>query len=275
MLRGRASSHEKTAADGRLSGESAPTSRFPAPMYVSNRIARWVLIISMVVAMMPAEEADGNAQQRLYDIVEGHGVIPSSLHSTGDGGRPGEEGHSSGAGSPWPKATGKAEWLTHFVEQHSLHSVIEFGCGDGDVLSQWRPPCYHGYDISHTTIAHNRGKFKRANCTFSVLGPLKSARRTADLTLSMEVLQNLVDRAQYDAHLRKLFHASRRWVAIFSNHTSRHIGGPHTGSRRLTDDVALYDDFEEVREAAQGLWHVFRRTRSRSAVLPRVLARLS
>ena len=63
------------------------------------------------------------------------------------------KGGSSGVGSYGRFAEFKAEVLNRFVATHSVQSVIEFGCGDGNQLALASYPWYLGYDVSATAVA--------------------------------------------------------------------------------------------------------------------------
>ena len=52
------------------------------------------------------------------------------------------QGGTSGAGSYGKYAEFKADILNRFVQENSVRSVIEFGCGDGNQLSLARYPSY-------------------------------------------------------------------------------------------------------------------------------------
>ena len=54
------------------------------------------------------------------------------------------QGGNSGVGSCGKFAEFKAELLNRFVAQHGVHTVIEFGCGDGNQLSLARISSLHG-----------------------------------------------------------------------------------------------------------------------------------
>ena len=54
-------------------------------------------------------------------------------------------GRSFGVGSYSKFAKFKAEILNSFVEKHSVKSVIEFGCGDGNQLNLGQLSQVHGF----------------------------------------------------------------------------------------------------------------------------------
>ncbi len=80
-------------------------------------------------------------------------------------------GGSSGQGSYGRLAEFKAEVINNFVMERGVHSVIEFGCGDGNQLQLAKYPVYVGLDVSEKAVAMCKEKFnndtsKLFPCTF-------------------------------------------------------------------------------------------------------------
>ena len=186
-------------------------------------------------------------------------------------------GGHSGAGSRGGAAKAKAAWLATFARSNNVRSIVEFGCGDGFVLRLWwsalapAPPRYHGFDLSPSVVRMNQKKWvSTGNVTFSVLRPLErpAVDKHGELTLSMEVLQHIVDQGQYEAYLDKLFATSARFVAIYGANINRRHEAVHMKLRRFTDDVEsgcagrctstrAFEPLRTARDSAH--WHVFRR----------------
>ena len=127
-------------------------------------------------------------------------------------------GGSSGDGSVGKFAVFKAEVLNDFVERHGVHSVIEFGSGDGQQLALARYPRYLGVDVSIEAVKLCQAKFARDDSkTFVTLAEYGGQR--ADLTLSLDVIYHLVEDTVFDDYMQRLFAASDRWVIVYaSNH---------------------------------------------------------
>jgi SAM-dependent methyltransferase len=132
------------------------------------------------------------------------------------------KGGNSGSGSYGRLAEFKAEIINRFVADHDLRSVIEFGCGDGHQLSLAHYPQYTGLDVSAAAIAQC-GQFYAGdpsksfflystNAFFDRAGVLK-----ADLALSLDVIFHLVEEEVYQAYMRHLFAAARRFVIVYSS----------------------------------------------------------
>jgi hypothetical protein len=126
------------------------------------------------------------------------------------------DGGDSGSGSRARLAAFKAEVINGFVEEHSVESVIEFGCGDGNQLSLARYPRYLGFDISRAAIARCK-KLYRNDPTKSFALLRDYAGQHADLTLSLDVIFHLVEDAVFEGHMRGLFGAADRYVIVYSS----------------------------------------------------------
>ncbi len=61
-------------------------------------------------------------------------------------------GGNSGIGSYGRLAEFKAEIINNFVADYEIHTVIEWGCGDGNQLSLAQYPQYIGFDVSLKSV---------------------------------------------------------------------------------------------------------------------------
>lgn len=151
-------------------------------------------------------------------------------------------GGDSGAGSSGKLAAYKAEIVNHFVQEHDIQSVVEFGCGDGQQLLLANYPSYFGLDISKTTVERCRVLFaKDPSKRFEIYRPetFNPADFQADVAISLEVIFHLTEENIYQKYLQHLFASARRWVVIFSSDEADATGGifPHFKPRRFTPDV--------------------------------------
>jgi SAM-dependent methyltransferase len=153
-------------------------------------------------------------------------------------------GGTSGLGSFGAYARLKAEIVNGFVERHSVTSVIEFGCGDGNQLALMRYPSYTGLDVSSAAIARCREQFARDDAKrFFLYEPLTRHRDGvpyhADLALSLDVIYHLVEDEVFERYLAHLFAAAKKYVIIFSSDTDENPGyaGPHLKHRKFSRTV--------------------------------------
>ncbi|WP_424832381.1 methyltransferase domain-containing protein [Ruegeria sp.] len=148
-------------------------------------------------------------------------------------------GRNSGAGSYGRLADFKAEVLNDFVARNFIHSVIEFGSGDGSQLSLAKYPEYLGVDVSQTAVDACRGKFSR-DTTKTFVNSADFSDRKADLTLSLDVIYHLVEDDVFANYMETLFDASSRFVIIYSSNKDEIHTQKHVRHRCFTDWVAAH-----------------------------------
>jgi hypothetical protein len=154
------------------------------------------------------------------------------------------EGGTSGAGSYGELGTAKAEFLNAFVHERDLHSVIEFGCGDGHQLSLANYPSYIGLDVSRTAVQMCQRQFANdpTKSFFLYDGSCFTDRFglfTAELALSLDVIFHLVEDQIFESYMTHLFAAARRFVVIYSTNALIHDNGPHVWHREFTKWVEV------------------------------------
>jgi methyltransferase family protein len=145
-------------------------------------------------------------------------------------------GETSGSGSYSRLARFKATVLNEIVADRAVQTVIELGCGDGAQLEIARYPKYLGVDVSSAAVAFCKKKFAGDETkSFVVLDEFRDRQRTADLALSLDVIYHLVEDEVFAAHLRDLFAASTRYVAIYSSNSDKIFDpAPHVRHREFT-----------------------------------------
>jgi SAM-dependent methyltransferase len=156
-------------------------------------------------------------------------------------------GGDSGEGSRGAHAEFKAEVLNRLVAEHRMESVVEFGCGDGQQLALAAYPRYLGFDVSPTTLRRTIARFADdPSKSFALYDPECFADRaglvTADLSVSLDVIYHLVEDRVYELHLKHVFAAARRRVALFtSDADDPSLSGtfaPHVRHRPVVRDIA-------------------------------------
>jgi hypothetical protein len=147
-----------------------------------------------------------------------------------------QSGGNSGRGSCDQLAEFKAEVLNTFVKEHSIESVIEFGCGDGNQLLLAQYPSYLGYDVSRTAIDQCRQMFgDDPTKSFHLMDDYSGER--AAMSMSLDVVYHLVEDAVFSAYMERLFDAARRFVVIYSSNyeSPPSRAARHVRHRRFTD----------------------------------------
>lgn len=150
-------------------------------------------------------------------------------------------GGNSGSGSYNRLAEFKADIINGFIKQYDIMAAIEFGCGDGNVLSLIHYPKYIGLDVSKTAIMSCIRKFTEDKSkSFLLYDPLcfqdNCKLFSAELTLSLDVIFHLVEDQIYYKYMNDLFSASEKYVIIYSsNFEEKHIH--HMRQRKFTSWV--------------------------------------
>jgi SAM-dependent methyltransferase len=144
-------------------------------------------------------------------------------------------GGNSGAGSYGRLAGFKAAFINAFIADNRVTSVIDLGCGDGNLLSMLHAPGYTGVDVSATTLARCAARFPDHRFVpFHALNTVPPA----DLVLSIDVIFHLIEDAAFTGYMRALFAQADRFVLIYASNLDRSWPSPHVRHRRFSDHVA-------------------------------------
>jgi SAM-dependent methyltransferase len=143
-------------------------------------------------------------------------------------------GGTSGDGSYGKLAKYKAEVLNKFVDDHHIHTVLEFGCGDGHQLSLAKYPIYKGIDISDTAIQLCKQKFDK---DLSKVFLTQHDETKAELVLSLDVLFHVIDYKEWQRYINRLFLCATKFVIIYSCDEEFKGGAPHFKPRKFTNYI--------------------------------------
>lgn len=154
------------------------------------------------------------------------------------------DGRTSGAGSEGDEGAYKAAYVERFIIDNDVDSVIDWGCGDGQVLAliELNGARYTGIDVSDTIVKRMRERFPDRR----FLSPTDAHHRWShELGLSMDVLFHLPDDADYFRYLDQLFGSSTRFVVIYSTNYAGGRTARHVFRREFTPDIAeRFPDWE-------------------------------
>lgn len=139
-------------------------------------------------------------------------------------------GKGSGKGSTGPLLAWKADRINRAVQDLGVTSVLDIGCGDGQLASRLRVPDYLGVDLAPAAVGMARRAARPKK--FQKLDETVEPR---DLHLSVDVMFHLVDDADYRSHLDLLFSAHRYVIVHATDFDAP--GRPHVLHRHWTDDV--------------------------------------
>jgi cyclopropane fatty-acyl-phospholipid synthase-like methyltransferase len=159
------------------------------------------------------------------------------------------EGRSSGAGSEGDEGAYKAEYVSKFIADHDVKTVVDWGCGDGQVLELVELPAqtqYIGVDVSPLIVAKMREKFAGPRYLFHTPEAFATGTRTHfDLALSLDVLFHFPDDVDYFSYLLHLFGSAEKYVMIYSTNYAGGRTARHVFRREFTPDIAeRFPDWE-------------------------------
>ncbi len=122
----------------------------------------------------------------------------------------------SGSGSTGENAKFKAQVVNDFVNKYGIEGIIELGCGDGKQLALMAYPDYTGFDISKVAVDMCKDRFvSDESKSFWVMDDF--GHSMAELTVSLDVLQHIVDIVDWKVYMSRLFDISNRFVIIYSS----------------------------------------------------------
>lgn len=144
-------------------------------------------------------------------------------------------GGTSGAGSYGRLARFKADFINALITRHGIRSIVDFGCGDGNLLSQLEVTDYLGVDVSATTLARCSAMFPQHRfMSFDALDTAVSA----ELAMSIDVVFHLTEDETFAAYMRALFSHATRFVLVYASNFEMAWPAPHVRHRRFSDHVA-------------------------------------
>lgn len=153
------------------------------------------------------------------------------------------DGRTSGAGSEGDEGAYKAAYLSKFIADHDVKTVVDWGCGDGQVLEQveLHDAQYIGVDISPLMVARMRNDpaFPEPRYLFHTVESYSTGTRTQfELAVSMDVLFHFPDDHDYGDYLLRLFMTAEKYVMIYSTNYAGGRTARHVYRREFTRDIA-------------------------------------
>ncbi|MDR3539193.1 MAG: class I SAM-dependent methyltransferase [Acetobacteraceae bacterium] len=143
-------------------------------------------------------------------------------------------GGTSGAGSYGRLARFKADFINNFVRRHAIASVLDLGCGDGNLLSLLQVPDYTGIDVSPTSLAGCAARFPAHRfLSFDAIETVPAA----ELALSIDVVFHLIEDAVFVQYMHALFAHATRFVLVYASNVDHPWPSPHVRHRRFSDHV--------------------------------------
>jgi SAM-dependent methyltransferase len=151
------------------------------------------------------------------------------------------DGRTSGAGSEGEEGAYKAAYLSDFITEHDVKTVVDWGCGDGQVLElvELHGAQYIGVDVSPLIVAKMREKFTGPRYLFHTPEAFATGTRTRfDLALSFDVLFHFPSDFDYFTYLLNLFDSAEKYVIVYSTNYAGGRTARHVFRREFTPDIA-------------------------------------
>ncbi len=134
----------------------------------------------------------------------------------------GGSGELSGGGSYGRVADQYIAFLTAFIKEHDVRSVLDIGCGDFNIGARIAPQVarYFAIDVSARIIDRNRSRFaSMSNVEFRQVNACTEPLVQTDLVTVRQVLQHLTN-AQIEMILKNIERTSPQFTLV-SEHLCR------------------------------------------------------
>lgn len=153
-------------------------------------------------------------------------------------------GGDSGDGSYGALAQFKAEVMNDLVQEMSIGSAIEFGCGDGNQLSLIDYPGYVGLDVSRSILSRCIRRFSGdesksfflydSSAFHDATGILK-----AELAVSLDVIYHIVADDVFNLYMTHLCGAASRYLVVYSTNVDA-VESVHIHHRAFGEWIAMH-----------------------------------
>lgn len=160
-----------------------------------------------------------------------------------------KKGGNSGNGSYGKVANEKTRFISNFIKENNIKSMVEYGCGDGNnlkLLSDDNPNLIiTGVDVSKSAIKICKSKLP--NHFFFTTSEFKPSK--ADLIVSLEVIFHLVEDHIYEEYMDSLTSTGSEWLIILSpNIDESHKNDRYTRKRKYTNSIYLKGRYNLISE---------------------------
>lgn len=144
-------------------------------------------------------------------------------------------GINSGFGSYGEYAINKVLVINTLIQLLGIESVVDMGCGDGNISKDIKCLRYTGVDVSPSAIKECRRKCDESK-EFILLG---GAVGVCDMVISMDVIYHLIEDENFEKYMHDLFNASDKFVLIYStdHELNESLNAPHVKHRKFSDYI--------------------------------------
>jgi len=216
-----------------------------------------IVMRELIARIAPRFVKDAYRARRLRKLAAAGAVIPASVvfseiyrksiwgTNNDDYGSP----FCSGPGTVSTNSPAYVDFLSRFIDEYDIHSLVDVGCGDFRIMKQVlerRPEVeFTGIDVVPELIEYNQQRFGARNVRFLCIdAATANALPVADLITIRQVLQHLSNQ-----QITRILSLLRTYnYALVSEHlpmtgTIRHnLDKPHGASIRMDWDSGVFID---------------------------------
>lgn len=155
------------------------------------------------------------------------------------------EGGNSGRGSYGEHYEFKTKVINGFIEKYNIKNVVDFGCGDGNQISNLLFEKYHGVDLSEVSVGLCRSLYADdATKSFGLYELGKKPEKKAELTMSLDVIYHLIDDSYFEDYMKCLIECTDKYILVYSTNFKDDTWEGHVRHREF--DNMLQDEFERI-----------------------------
>lgn len=156
-----------------------------------------------------------------------------------------KSGGNSGAGSYGRLVVFKSRFINQFIQSNNLKTMIEHGCGDGNLASMITVDNYVGIDVSMTAVELCKSLMSADDSKKFLHSENQDRKQQYDLSLSSDVIFHLIEDDIYYNYMCRLFDSSSKYVIIYSsNHENNEKSSIHVRHRNFVSWIKKHrEDF--------------------------------
>jgi len=149
-------------------------------------------------------------------------------------------GGTSDFGSTGRLAEFKEKIVNKFIADKKIKHLIEFGSGDGNMVSKFSIAEYIGVDVSPFIVKRCRQSILNDTIkSFLTNEEFLSSPLKADLTQSLDVIFHLVEDQIFEQYMNMLIESSTKYCIIYAcNEDRRETDAIHVRRRKFTDWIS-------------------------------------
>ena len=126
-------------------------------------------------------------------------------------------GGDSGRGSYNEHYEFKTNMINSIIEKYNIKSITDFGCGDGNQISDLKVNDYLGLDISKEAVKLCTDKYVNDNTKSFIVYDNETILENSDLTMSLDVIYHIFEDDLFEKYMNDLIMYSNDYILIYSS----------------------------------------------------------